>query len=538
MEQNFPDISFVLKSPERPFRRFEQYLLFRAVIFSDVKKSEFSNNADDIFEAIAQAVEENGVNFAMCGSKFSFAPGGFLDTAIERILPIELDPNKNKNRAIAIMLDRSESMTNSVAAGTRISVVGKAASDFLKTLKNEDSCAFLTFADAPDTKGETLSLHKLNVKYRAKIEKTIELVSKSQQLFGRTNIEKALVETVELLRNRKEKVKVALIFSDGEPTVGAKTAEDFTKLLEDAQKSGIFIGFVVTGSYSKLFIHLAEKLKNNGSVEFLGKSWDVKKAFKNALLKAGGELIAKGKFKILDSNSEIYLDSPLLRGYARSLVKNFGAPDVVLQSDKNEPLVVNWRINDALSTACLIPFSGKLSWENAVPQKIQVKLRNNFYQLFSGDTIQLKTEIIRRNSRNILKVYDFSKKIVRKMNLKIDNLSKTLKPIKPGVYETELENFNSQTGIIYGDSMQPVPIILDIQPINELQNIEAKAKIIAGISEKYFGLSSLNLKITEQVKSSEVESTDLSRLFNILALLVLIFWSLLYAFKSQRVKTN
>ncbi|MCD4656444.1 MAG: hypothetical protein K8S87_02755, partial [Planctomycetes bacterium] len=91
LRKNFPKLKFILKNPSDASANYENYLLHRLIIFSDVKADAFGSNRQKIFSAILNAVVEGGVNFAMSGGRASFAPGGYHKTPIEALLPVNLD---------------------------------------------------------------------------------------------------------------------------------------------------------------------------------------------------------------------------------------------------------------------------------------------------------------------------------------------------------------------------------------------------------------------------------------------------------------
>jgi uncharacterized membrane protein len=91
--------------------------------------------------ALQSAVRDTGIGFAMIGGENSFLPGGYYETPIAEMLPVDLDVRQRKifpPATVVIIVDISGSMSVEEDGIPKIQLAAKAAIETLKLLRPQD----------------------------------------------------------------------------------------------------------------------------------------------------------------------------------------------------------------------------------------------------------------------------------------------------------------------------------------------------------------------------------------------------------------
>ncbi|MFN7252686.1 MAG: VWA domain-containing protein [Anaerobacillus sp.] len=118
------------------------YLQYEAIIFSNVSAMRM---AEKQMELIEKAVRDFGVGFIMTGGHESFALGGYKDTPIERILPVDMEIKSEEelpSLGLIFVIDRSGSMM-----GLRLELAKEAAARSVELLRSGDTVGVIAFDD-------------------------------------------------------------------------------------------------------------------------------------------------------------------------------------------------------------------------------------------------------------------------------------------------------------------------------------------------------------------------------------------------------
>ncbi|NDC38388.1 MAG: VWA domain-containing protein, partial [Proteobacteria bacterium] len=118
---------------------------FSAVLFNNIGRDALPRK---LVETVPEYVRDGG-GFAMIGGNKSFGLGGYIDSPIEPVLPVELLPpqteKKRLNVAVALVLDKSGSMSQSA----KLDYAKEAANETVRNLKDDDFITVIGFDDAP-----------------------------------------------------------------------------------------------------------------------------------------------------------------------------------------------------------------------------------------------------------------------------------------------------------------------------------------------------------------------------------------------------
>ncbi len=114
---------------------------YDAVIFNDLNASSITNPQMKLLQS---AVKDSGIGFAMIGGENSFLPGGYYNTPIAEILPVDLNIRQRKtfpSTSVCIMCDTSGSMGMIEDGAPKVRLAAKAAEETVKLLSPNDRVA-------------------------------------------------------------------------------------------------------------------------------------------------------------------------------------------------------------------------------------------------------------------------------------------------------------------------------------------------------------------------------------------------------------
>jgi uncharacterized membrane protein/uncharacterized protein YegL len=182
-------------------------------------------------ELLGRYVNDLGGGLIMVGGERSFGAGGWNGTALEPVLPVELDPPKALKQATAalvLVLDKSGSMNEHVAGtrATKQQIANEAAAMAIESLRSESLVGAVTF-------DFTAHVHvplQPNDQPRRIADRVRTITSD-----GGTNLAPALREAWRMLRDVDVQRKLVVCLSDGrshaanlDGLVRAMAADDIT----------------------------------------------------------------------------------------------------------------------------------------------------------------------------------------------------------------------------------------------------------------------------------------------------------------------
>ena len=97
-------------------------------------------------QSIENYVGDLGHGLVVIGGERAYGPGGYTDTVLERVLPVEMTPRERKDAvAIVFVLDTSGSMANYVEARQKIGLAIEGVRTGIRSLDEEDVAGILGF---------------------------------------------------------------------------------------------------------------------------------------------------------------------------------------------------------------------------------------------------------------------------------------------------------------------------------------------------------------------------------------------------------
>ncbi len=307
------------------------------VVLSDTPADKVSLASQDLIERYVKTL---GGGFLFAGGTAGYGLGGWYHTTIERILPVNMDTERRKDNpslAMALVIDRSGSMT-----GLPLEMAKAAAKATVDVLSGDDLVEVIAFDSQP-----TRYVKMQPARNRSRIENNIARI----QAGGGTEIFSALDAAYQDMTVTQARKKHVILLTDGRaPTQGirdlvqAMVAENITVttvgLGEEVDDQLLrMIADVGGGRYHKVIDPNALPKVFTRETEMVARQAAVEEWFPVTQVAPADFL------RGLDIGS-----APLLHGYVATKMKAAPA-QLVLQSDKAEPILARWRIGIGWSIA-------------------------------------------------------------------------------------------------------------------------------------------------------------------------------------------
>ena len=289
-------------------------------------------------ENLETYVKDYGCGFICCGGENSFALGGYRDTVLETVLPVDMQlkgVNEIPSMAMVMVIDHSGSMTGSEDAGiSNLDIAIRAATVAVDNLRNEDYVGILTFDDR----------YEWQVELRQADDKTaIKDETKRIKEGGGTTIKPALQEACRALAESDASVRHVVLLTDG-----MGETDNFADVISAYTGSGITLSTVAVGTGSDTV--LLERLANNcgGRYYYSDISSDIPRIFAQEVFLGGDSYIKDGIFSLAvngghELTSGLFPEGwPLLYGYVCATPKTASSP-VIVSGEKGDPILTVWQ---------------------------------------------------------------------------------------------------------------------------------------------------------------------------------------------------
>ncbi len=191
----------VLSPPEFP-TDFVALQNSDAIILSNVSADELSALQ---MEYIESYVRDLGKGLVIIGGDRAFGRGGYHDTPLEQVLPLEMTPRQKKESlALMLVVDASGSMANYIGPDQKIQLALEGVRASIRALDDEDRVGVIAFAAKIRMDHPPTTAH----------EETLRAVGKLRPGSG-TKMYPALEKAYERLQRVDAKQKHILLLSDG-----------------------------------------------------------------------------------------------------------------------------------------------------------------------------------------------------------------------------------------------------------------------------------------------------------------------------------
>lgn len=337
---------------------------YKAVIMVNVHRRDLRQGFIDNLESY---VRDYAGGLICTGGDNSFAMGGYQDTPLETVLPVNMfleGERQVPSLAVAMVIDHSGSMTSvgdGSSGATSLDLAKQAALEGLNSMRDQDVIGVLAFDDTYDW---VVPLQTATD--RAGISNRIATIG----FGGGTSIYPALDEAATQLQQSDAQIKHIILLTDGEDFY-----DNYGPVIDKINGSGITLSTVAVGvdSDQALLQSLADQC--GGRFYYTDVNSGIPKIFAQEIILSGKSYLVNEEFTpVITSRSELIEGLmndgvPSLLGYIASTAKPQST--VVLQSHQGDPILSTWQYGlgrtIAWNTDASNEWTGNwANWENYV----------------------------------------------------------------------------------------------------------------------------------------------------------------------------
>lgn len=355
LESSSVEVETIL--PELLPTKLSSYINYDSIVFANVSAHRVSGQQMQMINA---AVTEFGVGFIMTGGDESFGLGGYFQTPIEKLLPVDMDLKGKKeipSLGLVLVLDRSGSMS-----GQKIQLAKEAASRSVELLRDQDTLGFIAFDDRP---WEIIDTQPIGDK-----EKVIEKIQ-SIGAQGGTEIYSSLALAYENLLPLDLQRKHIILLTDGR----SASDGDYDRLIEEGNKEGVTLSTVAIGNGADAA--LLDRLAQVGR----GRFYNVTDASTIPSILSRETVLMTKTYIVDEAFTPKYSPGtgwdryfrkgvPKMNAYIATTKK--GRAESVLVSEREDPILTRWQYGLGRTIAWTTDLKGEWShqwpvWENWSP---------------------------------------------------------------------------------------------------------------------------------------------------------------------------
>ena len=331
---------------------------FAGVLLNDVPAADLS--AAQV-AALDVAVAEYGIGLAVLGGPNSFTAGGYADSPLNRLLPVDSDPWRDQERAeiaLLLLIDRSTSMALlQDTPDSKLALAREAAIAALELLDDGDQVAVVAFSGDPEL---IVPLTRLEPESdRAGLAAQIAAIGSD----GTTDIFRALNFARRQLAGQSAQIRHIILITDGQASYG-----QFGALVRQARNDGISISTVAVGGDAELELLTSLATGAGGRFHVARDPSQIPAVLtQEAELAKNFVTVSSPMQPRLASPSELFALTPAgaalpwLGGYVRTEARP--QAKTVLSSNDGEPILASWHYGRGPVVAWTSDLSGVWSAE-------------------------------------------------------------------------------------------------------------------------------------------------------------------------------
>ena len=344
--------------PDEVPRTLQGLLACDATVMADISAEWLD---PDFLILLEQAVRYQGKGLLTLGGENSYAPGGYKDTPLETLLPVDMDirpKEENPNLGLLLVIDKSGSMSTGQYGISKVELAKEAAIRATEVLDDKDSIGVIAFDDAIQW---VVPTEKLTER-----DEVTDMIG-SIRAGGGTQILPPLEEAWQSLRETDAKLKHIILLTDGQ-------AEQYgyEKIIDGLREDGITLSTVAVGSGADTLLLKALAYGGQGRYYQTDEFSDIPSIFAKEAFLAGQKYLQNRHFFPEAVTSMGFMRGieaiPPLDGYVSTRIK--AAARTVFQSDTQEPVLAVWQYGLGRTAAWTSDIQGIwtsqwVSWQEA-----------------------------------------------------------------------------------------------------------------------------------------------------------------------------
>lgn len=468
-------------------------LRFSAVILGDVPKNNTAGRTNVTYEhmeLLNTYVRKQGGGFIAIGGENAFGPGGYANTTIEKMLPVEFkndNPQKKSSAAIALVIDKSGSMQHN----HNLSIAKEAAKASVAALNPQDRVIVIGFDDAP---------YLVVPASRAVNRYAINDKISRMQPNGGTNILDALEMTYLELAMVSAKTKHVILLTDGRsPYAG------IDNLVREMARAKITVSTIALSDADTTLLSRIANL-GKGRAYIARDASSVPRLFVEETERVANQAIVEEPFVPRVNRAHDMIKGVELRtilGYVATKAKS--GSQTILTAPNGDPILAHWNVGSGKTTAFTSDAKNRWAspWINASQsfsrfwaQVVRATMKQSDETRFDMN-VQRENEHVRVFVDAVSENDDFLNHLSVSADIRKpsgEHFSLSLPQTAPGFYENtfpllelgtyqaraELKNENDTIG--YAQKIFAFPYALEFaNPDINTQQLNAIAKTAAGL---------------------------------------------------------
>jgi len=221
-----------LNAPES----LEEMLQYKSIILENVYRTDLP---EEFLEHIDTYVKDYGCGLVCCGGEESYALGGYRDTELETVLPVDMElrgVDELPTLAMVMVIDHSGSMSEIAdpsTGATNLDLAIEAADAAVDQLRDTDYVGVLTFDDK-----YTWQVEITQASDKDAIHQKIQTVFEG----GGTTIKPAVREAISKVQDCDADIRHVVLLTDGQGET-----RNYNDIISDCLDSGITLSTVAVG---------------------------------------------------------------------------------------------------------------------------------------------------------------------------------------------------------------------------------------------------------------------------------------------------
>ncbi|MBE6071209.1 MAG: VWA domain-containing protein [Clostridium butyricum] len=389
---------FTTISPMTSPNTLNEMLEYKTIVLCDVHIDDLSSGFVDNIETY---VKDYGGGLVTFGGENSYALGGYKDTNLEKVLPVNMD-KKGKNEipqiSISLVIDKSGSMSSGDGKVSKLTLAKEAAMKSLDNLRETDEISVIAFDDKYQRVVE-----RQNPKDKEEIKEMISGIGEG----GGTSIYPALEEAYKIQSESGAKIKHIILLTDGQDGFGLSNYEE---LINNINNGGITLSTVSVGEDADSYLLEELAVRGQGRTYHTDGFTDIPRIFAKEVLLSTGTYIINEEFtpKIVSNNevlSGVINDNsvPTLLGYIGTSTKDKAIE--VISSNHDEPILAIWQYGLGKSASWTSDINGQWSGHFLTWDKGAQLFKNIIYSTIEEFSNDGKISITQDGNEAVIEFY-------------------------------------------------------------------------------------------------------------------------------------
>lgn len=308
----------------------EELLQYRSILLENVYLSDLPKG---FLENIETYVKDYGCGLICTGGEDSYALGGYRETVLETVLPVDMElrgVDEVPTMAMVMVIDHSGSMGMGAEGGaTNLDLAITAAETAVDQMRSTDYVGVVAFDDK-----FSWAVEPVQASDRETIKSQIETIAEG----GGTTIKPALWAALDGVSRCDASIRHVILLTDGQ---GETT--DFRDVAAAYSDANVTLSTVAVGLDSD--VRLLEQLADHcgGRYYFSDMAFEIPKIFAQEVFLSGDTYLQNGTFQLAVNGSHEITGGlfesgwPLLYGYVSATPKS--ASHVLIASEKDDPVL-------------------------------------------------------------------------------------------------------------------------------------------------------------------------------------------------------